>query len=142
MDFPREQCIRIQVEPSLNKQAGDFLEITFFQWLVPGLIGPVRYAAGEMVTWLIKHGPCSPVTLKVTMNQKLLSIEMSDRGGLVPDLHVSKADAELAMWLLGAPAVEWGVGMDSRGRRFWIAISTDAATVTAPGEDSSEPLWQ
>lgn len=131
----------MQVVPSLSKQAGAFLESTLLKWLVPALVGPVWNAAGEMVTWLLEHGLRSPVTLTATMDHERLIAELGDRGGLVPDPHVSEADAESVRWLLEAPAVAWCPCLDSRCRRPWIAFSTETTGAVAPGDDFAEPLW-
>jgi len=138
-DALREQRTCLPIGPTFNKQVSDFVKNTLYDWQLPELVGPARCAAGELANWIIKQGASSPLALTATWDHDLLIVELGDRGGLVPDPHVSKADAELAMWLLDPPAVEWGAELDGRGRRLWVSFSTGSANANAP--DGARDGW-
>ena len=119
----------------LGDSAATFLHSTLAIWQLDELLAPMDFALAELVRWMSIHGSSSEMRCSLTWDQNLVFIELRDRGGLAPEPHVSRVDAELAMRLLAPPAVEWGAELDARGRQLWVAFATETHSFS-PSTDS------
>jgi hypothetical protein len=112
------------VDEGLNERTSAFLLATLESWQLLDLLMPMNFALAELVRWMTVHGTSLRMHCSVTWDQNLIFVELRDRGGLVPEPHVSRVDAELALRLLAPPAIEWGAELDARGRQLWAAFGT------------------
>jgi hypothetical protein len=119
----REVRRSFAVDEGLSKRASEFLRSILDDWQLGELLAPMDNALTGLVRWMVDHGTSDHVRCEVTWDQGLVFIDLRDRGGLVPEPHVSRTDAELATRLLAPPAVEWGAELSSRGRQLWVAFA-------------------
>jgi hypothetical protein len=132
----REVRRAFTVDEELNERVSALLQATLDEWQVLDMLLPMDFALGELVRWINGHGTSDRVYCSITWDQTLLFIELRDRGGLIPEPHVSRVDAELATRLLAPPAVEWGAELDTRGRHLWVSFAVPSAlhTLTTPDD--------
>jgi hypothetical protein len=102
-----------------------FVERVPVDWSLPELVAPLLYACRELTAWIVANGPSGEFVVTLTYDEPIVHIEVTDRGALVPNPHVSRADAELAARLLAESAIEWGAELDSRGRCLWVALHAE-----------------
>lgn len=133
----REVRRSFRMDEGLSVRASNLLYETLTTWQLLDVLMPVTSVMNELVHWINGHGASEEVRCSITWDQNLLFIELHDRGGLVPEPHISRTDADLAVQLLAPPAVEWGAELDSRGRQLWVAFSVPgyAAVAGRTGED-------
>jgi len=112
----------------LSADVALFVEHVMADWGLTRLREVAVTTTVELVTWATSHGPSSVLRVVVTWDEPLVHLEVFDRGALVPDPNVSRADATLAVRLLIPPGVEWGAGLDSRGRCLWATLRTQLDT--------------
>jgi len=112
------------VDEGLSERTSAFLHSALNDWQINELLVPMNFALAELVRWMTGHGTSPQMHCSVTWDQNLMFVELRDRGGLVPEPHVSRVDAELALRLLAPPAIEWGAELDARGRQLWVAFGT------------------
>lgn len=129
----REVRSPLTMDDEWGERAAAFLYATLEDWQLLDLLMPVGHALHELVQWIGGHGTSEQVSVSITWDQTLLFVELHDHGGLVPEPHVSRVDAELATRLLAPPAVEWGADLDSRGRLLWVGF---AVQIAVPGSTS------
>lgn len=122
-DHLREIRRSFVIDDSLSERASAFLQAVLENWQLGDLLVPMDFALAELVRWMIGHGSSDQMRCEVTWDQNLVFIELRDRGGLVPEPHASRTDAELATRLLAPPVIEWGAELDSRGRQLWVAFT-------------------
>ena len=125
-DCLREARRSFAMDNELRERASGFLQSVLEEWQLDELLVPMDFALAELLRWMVDHGAAQNVRCVVTWDQSLVFVELRDRGGLVPEPHVSRVDAELAIRLLAQPAVEWGAELDSRGRQLWVAFAVPA----------------
>jgi hypothetical protein len=130
----REVRRSLAASEGLNESAAMFLHSTLAVWQLNELLVPMDFVLAELVRWMSGHGMSPEMRCSLTWDQNLVFIELRDRGGLAPEPHVSRVDAELAMRLLAPPAVEWGAELDARGRQLWVAFGTGIYTFS-PSDD-------
>jgi hypothetical protein len=109
-----------------------FTDQTVASWALPAVRIIAAETTTELVSWLLAHDPSSVVRLAVTWDAPLVHIELFDRGQWLPDPYGFCMDAAFAVHLLIRPGVQWGAGVDARGRCLW-------ATVSVPGQDGLPP---
>jgi hypothetical protein len=100
-----------------------FAEEASVGWDLPELVAPLLFVARELVAWVVANGSSGEFAVTLTYDEPIVHIEVKDRGALIPNPYVSRADAELAVRLLARPAIEWGAELDSRGRTLWVSFS-------------------
>jgi hypothetical protein len=86
------------------------------------VVTPLLQAGRELAAWLSAHEPWGELTLTMHWGETVL-IEAADHGHTLPQIDVSRADAEFAARLLTAPAVEWSAEPTENGRRLWVALA-------------------
>ena len=119
-----------------GEHASAVVHATLDSWQLLDVLPMVKGALSELLSWIHGHGGSDRLELTVTWDETLLFVELHDRGGLIPEPHVSRVDAELAVRLLTSAAVEWGADLDSRGRRLWVAFSVPSTGLsTMPPDD-------
>src|SRR5262245_25870829 len=96
IDNPREVRMSFAMKDGLGDHASAFVEVLLEKWHLPEMVVPVSFALRELVRWSSGHGASDTVQCTVARDQDLLVIELRDRGGLVPEPHVSRVDAEFA----------------------------------------------
>ena len=121
------------MDEELGERASAFLQSVLIGWQLDELLVSMDFALAELLRWMTGHGTSDRLRCVVTWDQNLVFAELRDRGGLVPEPHVSRVDAELATRLLAPPAVEWGAELDSRGRQLWVAFAAPAGASVDQG---------
>jgi len=127
----REVRRPLTMDEGLGERASAVVHAMLEDWKLLDLIKAVDVAVSELMQWIDGHGAPDRMNLTITWDQTLLFVELHDRGGLVPEPHVSRVDAELATRLLAPPAVEWGADLDSRGRHLWVAFTVPSTALDA-----------
>ena len=128
-DRLREARRSFVTDDGLSDHASAFLQSVLEDWQLYELLAAMDCALAELLRWMIGHGTPDHVRCELTWDQNLVFVELHDRGGLVPEPHVSRVDAELATRLLAPPAVEWGAELDSRGRQLWVAFTVPTSNI-------------
>jgi len=128
----RTESMAFAVSDSFIRDATLFTDQTVADWSLSDVRIIAAETTTELVSWLLAHDPSSVVRLAVTWDGPLVHIELFDRGQSLPDPRVFCADAAFAVHLLIRPGVQWGAGVDARGRCLW-------ATVSVPAQDGLPP---
>ncbi|MFI6286561.1 ATP-binding protein [Streptomyces sp. NPDC051018] len=118
------------------------------QWRLPGLIDAAQLCVSELVGNVIRHvGHETPTTLRVSMNETRLRIEVQDPDiGVLPTLVLAQADDESGrgMVLVNATAVCWGVILRGDSKITWCELETGLTAsnghVSKPGIARAEAL--
>lgn len=100
---------------------GSAIDQATAQRAVATMTTPLLRVGSELTAWLASHEPWGELTLTMTWGETVL-VEASDHGHVLPQVDVSRADAEFATRLLTAPAVEWSAEQTEHGRRIWVAL--------------------
>jgi hypothetical protein len=134
----RHEVMAFAASGRLTGDVTQFATQVITRWDLAELRPAALTTATELVGWILAHGPSTVLRVALTLDRPLVHIEVFDRGGLVPDPNVAAADAAFAVRLLTPPCVEWGAGLDSRGRCLWatLHVASDHEPVIAESSEA------
>ena len=113
----------LEKDPRSSATARRFVEETLLRWDCGDVLEAVKLLVSELVTNSIVHGVSAP-EVAVLLRADALRIEVSDRGGGVPEAR--RADDEdtsgRGLALVEALSSAWGVEASGDGKTVWFEV--------------------
>jgi anti-sigma regulatory factor (Ser/Thr protein kinase) len=98
--------------------------------LGPDVLADITLLVSELVTNAYRHSGTSagdPITLRVSMKNRVVRVEVEDRGQSQPGPHLREPD-ETGGWglqLVSTLSDRWGTQKMLKGNRVWLELVVD-----------------